>query len=527
MKKDKVKFLPLALMLLFTLQAGCVNKLEEKQSRDIHTDSSFESGFVTGELKTGLLIGLTNSSNRNQKSENPTKKSEDQFKALWIYSDSKQLVHKEKSGVIIAPNGKNFYELRNELFQSKEASEYADEYNFYSKYNYYFSYGNISSNLLGLSRVPIFTEKSFNEKYMKEEFDWPFKTEVEWPWYIGNKYACIMNDHYETGGGSFRYGEDTIKMYKVDTLGKINEREKTVKLFDLLGKDMQKELTQIAVKYNNEAVKKATETEKKVMDINNLALARKNGRWIIKLPIFSKYYHEGNGSSYSTVVQYVDYEKTLPKEITSFDILCVPWKSITSAVPKAIDAVSSPNKDILAVLTNTELLIYKNPKLPLGKPQLRIAVGSNNKIVLSQWASGDEAVRWKGSLDSYFKAASQTEPIVYKSENLGFSFTMPKDWAGKYKIVESKDGVRVYFKPTTPADEIYDGALFYILVRSLYDEDHLDRVGEPRTFKAKGIEYIVGGPTDVRFDFNHKEYAAFYKMTQEICKVVATIKVLP
>lgn len=60
---------------------------------------------------------------------------------------------------------------------------------------------------------------------------------------------------------------------------------------------------------------------------------------------------------------------------------------------------------------------------------------------------------------------------------------------------------------------------------SAVNADHLDTVGEPRTFVAKGVKYIVGGPTDIDFPSENKEFSDYNKLHKEISSVVKTIKV--
>lgn len=128
------------------------------------------------------------------------------------------------------------------------------------------------------------------------------------------------------------------------------------------------------------------------------------------------------------------------------------------------------------------------------------------------------------TLNSQDKTKTQEE--TYKNEKLGFSFVMPESWKGKYSIKEKENGVYICFKPIGTVSSEYTGLLFSITKRtSPEDEDHLDTVGEPRTFIAKGTTYIVGGPTDVTFPTNNKEFNTFSTMQKEIKDVVKTIKI--
>lgn len=114
---------------------------------------------------------------------------------------------------------------------------------------------------------------------------------------------------------------------------------------------------------------------------------------------------------------------------------------------------------------------------------------------------------------------------VYKNGKFGFSFTMPESWNGKYTVKEAEDGIYVYFKPIQPV-RAYSGLLFAILKKGSIDESHFDTVGEPRNLEAKGILYIVGGPTDLSFPDDNKEFGDFTKLQKEVKDVVKTIKAI-
>lgn len=111
------------------------------------------------------------------------------------------------------------------------------------------------------------------------------------PLYVGNKFISIINDEYITGGGTFRTGSNTMALYEIEDLGHSKKRQNTTKLFDMLSRSQQKELRKIAKDFNREEDSNNNEEEpilikeKRVMDIDNLALKRKEGRWIIAIPV--------------------------------------------------------------------------------------------------------------------------------------------------------------------------------------------------------------------------------------------------
>jgi hypothetical protein len=111
----------------------------------------------------------------------------------------------------------------------------------------------------------------------------------------------------------------------------------------------------------------------------------------------------------------------------------------------------------------------------------------------------------------------------YQNHSLGIGFSIPKSWEGKYRIEATDESITVYFLPKEKAGYDNAGMLFTIVKRSkdVY-ESMLDGLGK-RYIKAKNVIYVVGGPTDVNFPDNHKEFKDFLEVHRKVLDVVATI----
>jgi hypothetical protein len=110
---------------------------------------------------------------------------------------------------------------------------------------------------------------------------------------------------------------------------------------------------------------------------------------------------------------------------------------------------------------------------------------------------------------------------IYENKILGLAFTIPKSWDRKYKIVANQFEINVYFVPKKKTNPETSGFLFGIMKRSMdIYEGMLDTVGK-RYIKAKGVVYVIGGPTDVSYD--GEEFADFLKISNGVRGVVATI----
>lgn len=125
---------------------------------------------------------------------------------------------------------------------------------------------------------------------------------------------------------------------------------------------------------------------------------------------------------------------------------------------------------------------------------------------------------------------NETKPtsqgIQYKNDKLGFSFTIPNDWKGKYRIEEDNMHISVYFVPKQKTTDSGSGLLFTIINTKSKDfhEGSLDTFPGKKYFEAKGATYFIGGTTDIGFNENHPEYSIYKKLRSEVPNIIKTIK---
>jgi len=401
-KKKHIIIVTLILGIFMTIFLGCT-----KNSEEVNKKVNNSKGANTFN-KAGVLIGLSTATTKDDNEEGIGGKAAHTYTSYWIYSEDGKIATKKKKDALVTPVGDNFYELYNDSIELKEKNENIDSEDFYLKYSYYYNFKAINSNILGQERKGIFTEKSFQEEYLEDNGLNPFNFHVEWPIYVGNKYVSIMTDDYITGGGTFRSGFNAMQFYNIESLGDSSKRQEKTKLFDMLSKAQQNELIKIAEDFKSKNSNNNDEEfdfikKKRVMDLDNLVLKRKRGRWTISIPVFNEFTHEGNGSWFYTVEDYVDYEGDVPEALVSHDSLCLKWEEILEAIPEAVDAVSSPNEDLLIVLTNNKLMVFNNPAEGLENAAVTIDIDGNQQIVVNQWAVGDYATKWSELFTDYFK----------------------------------------------------------------------------------------------------------------------------
>ena len=86
-----------------------------------------------------------------------------------------------------------------------------------------------------------------------------------------------------------------------------------------------------------------------------------------------------------------------PRELVGHDQLFPPFDSIRKVVPSAKDAVSSPRRDLVVVVTNGDgLLVFVPRNGKLGVPVAKFDVSGD--IVMAQWATGRFVPIWTSKL---------------------------------------------------------------------------------------------------------------------------------
>lgn len=396
-KKVTGIFAALAVVIFF---GGCSfsKAANEKNTSNISKSSVTDKSKV--QINSGLLLGLVKEPDLTNKSKNNTdfeNKQVEEYRTLWIYGDGKGVSCLEKKDSIVAPYGDKFVKLTsNSIVDSDTSSISNSSNNFYSKYDSYHNFSVVLSQDINDTKVEL-SKDSLKKNYLnaKEgEMGSAFISRTETILYAGNKYAAIRVSQFDTGGGTYRSGYDDIKLYDINSLSKLGDKKTGISLKSLLGSDADKNIKELTAKYNKNISDEGFATSKNIINDTDLCLNRSEGRWIVQAPLYEAYQNQGNGSNYNTIQVLYNTDIAVPKALTSYDALCVDWNTIQSKIPTATDAVTSPNKDMLVVLTTNSLQVFANPEKGLNKPILKIPVSNMEKIVLNQWATGDYVNKW-------------------------------------------------------------------------------------------------------------------------------------
>lgn len=310
----------------------------EKYIKEEKKDAGIIEGESNDTLRTGLLLGLRYYDEESvKKDEQPWK-----YRTIWIRSYNKNIKDIYEKEDILLPRKTGFWEV--------EAKENIYAYP-YSKKN-----------------------KDKSIKLNKKENSNGKRIE-----YLGNDYISIENIENNGKGGK------ELRTYLLDNI----DEKKPIKISDIGGRSLRTAFLEGAGKQRGILASKDNNLLNERPDEESFGLTRKNGHWILKGRIS---YEE------KEVRKYTDFNiKAVPPiELVTYDELLIPWNGIKMKVPEVVDAYTSPNEDIVIILTNKYILIYPIHKGELGdKPFGKIPIKEKEKIIMAEWATGGYVKTWE------------------------------------------------------------------------------------------------------------------------------------
>lgn len=307
-------------------------------------------------LRTGVLLGIK-SPVYDEVSQSDTW----EYKTIWIRFNNHQLASAYEMEDLLVPRKKGFWlvdvnrENGNDKIRAEQKNIFPEEEL------------EMSSNI----SVRTFDRVNYGISPIHKNI-----------MFIGNDY--VSTESTDTGNN-----RSTLKVYPIDYL----EDDKAIKISDIIGEEGL-----IAFVEGSQSIIKRDSSV--LLDEENFGLFRRNGYWIMKGRMN---YQSSNEELF------MDFNiKTIPpKELVNYDELTIPWNIIKSRVPEAIDAFTSPNDDIIIIVTRNNLLIYSIIENEISQKELgRIKLDSSETIVMAEWGLGRYAMLWE---EEVLKSESATE----------------------------------------------------------------------------------------------------------------------
>lgn len=84
----------------------------------------------------------------------------------------------------------------------------------------------------------------------------------------------------------------------------------------------------------------------------------------------------------------------LSERLVNHDSLDRPWKEIVAIEPAAVDSVTSPDHDLMAIFTDQSIKLYEFSAHEGDQPLLTVTKSKGEKLVMVQWALEKYASKW-------------------------------------------------------------------------------------------------------------------------------------
>lgn len=336
-------------------------------------------------LNTGVLIGLR-SPVENGKEES----SDYTYRTVWIASSNNEMHPILQTEDIFFPRRSGFWKIEvNKIKKDKRTEDFI----FANNISMEESIKKKEMKAEIESKVEIESKAEIMDKELDRNMELDFSRWGEKIGeikriinYVGNDYVSVET----TGTGGYIKGDEKWEKSKFQLLPTDGlPNGKGIKMSDILG-----EAGVISMKsaweetINSSNIDKSNILYREEL-IENFGLERKLGHWFFKGRI--NYIMDKNFALR-------DYNISLipPSKVVFYDELSVPWTNIKDRVPGALDAFTSPNKDIAIIATANELLIYDITGNDLYQyPKERIALKTGETVIMAEWATGHYAESWE------------------------------------------------------------------------------------------------------------------------------------
>ena len=310
-------------------------------------------------VNTGVLLGLRSSGEKGYPLHKTDDKEEVFYRTLWISTINRRLHPVLEMSQLFLPRRTGFWKA-----------------------------GVIRARKNDVIRDSLFTypvnntvrDNSTQEKILKKE-----GSLIRRILFIGNDY--IATEYTEKLGD--RITPNRLEVFPVDNI----ESETGIRISEVLGEDGSTALHSSFEGYLSTFNKAKNDRLELVPREESFSIIRRNGHWIMKGRLNSDDDDDNDNG-------YIDFNINLvpPISMVAYDSLSIPWNTIKSRIPDAVDAFTSPNGDIALIVCRNAIYIYfmYNNMLE-DKPVKKIDLQEGEGIVMAEWALGDYVLKWEKS----------------------------------------------------------------------------------------------------------------------------------
>ncbi|KLU61309.1 hypothetical protein CEB3_c22490 [Peptococcaceae bacterium CEB3] len=204
--------------------------------------------------------------------------------------------------------------------------------------------------------------------------------------YVGNDYVAVENNGQGTrtnGGGTWT--KQDLQVLPVDKISS----SVGIKLSDVAGRRGAAVFSAARAQASRLLSREGFSDQDADPFDQNFGLIRRNGHWYFQ----GRINYQGQGKP-----AHMDFNVNLipPAKLIFYDTLYLSWQNVKDRVPDAVDAFTSPNRNLALVLTKSKLYVYAMHQGQLsGNPEARIALRTGESVVMAEWATGVYVENWE------------------------------------------------------------------------------------------------------------------------------------
>lgn len=345
--EEKIVFFYDERFIFFQRQAETVSEDEVMRYIDIEKSINISTNLETSyTINSGLLLGI-----KTKYTDEDSKIDNWEYNTIWIRSSNREIASIYKINGILLPRKRGFWEVdvkREKLNENIKDLIIAEQKGKFKE-------GDPS---ISISPIENFFSKNKAGEYLSL---------LRHILYIGNDYVSVEEINPATN-------IKNLRVYPIDYL----EDQNPTMISNIIN-----------VEDFNLSAKTNLKLEGDILDERSFGIDRKNGHWMLK-GRFN--YIEEKEQLYKDF----NIKSIPPREIVQYDELAIPWSLIKSRFPQAIDAFTSPNQDVILIVTRENIEIYAMRENDILQEKLgNIEIGTNQKIVMAEWGLGKYASLWE------------------------------------------------------------------------------------------------------------------------------------
>lgn len=331
-------------------------KFEEVSSEEINRYISIEKNIMRiakkkeiDTLNSGLLLGI-----KTHSTEEKSGIDKWDYKTIWIKSNNRTLGDIYEMDSLLVPRKKGFYLV--DVIR-KDIGDVIND--------------NLKSTPKGKAHEDFLGQTALSFSDYKEARLINYPSILKHILYIGNDYVSTEEIYLETG-------KKKLRVYPIDYL----EDNRSTKISNLIGEEDLNMFYQSA----KEAIKVDTN---QILEEESFGLQRRNGYWVMMGRVNFKNENQEFFKDFQI-------KTASPKALVHYDELVIPWNIIKARIPEAIDAFTSPNEDIIIIITRNDILIYPIVENDILLNELgKIKLNNNDTIIMAEWGLGRYTSLWE------------------------------------------------------------------------------------------------------------------------------------